>query len=58
MFGTNLEQRLPILDADVPYISTGYENGFGKYSSSCERVKQDTTVMRSEERRVGKECRL
>ena len=45
MFGTNLEQRLPILDADVPYISTGYENGFGKYSSSCERVKQDTTVM-------------
>lgn len=34
MFGTHLEQRLPLCDPDVPYIMTGYENEFGKYSSS------------------------
>ena len=38
MFGTNLEQRLALLDADVPYISTGFENEFGEYSSSFEKA--------------------
>lgn len=34
MFGTHLEQRLPLCNPDVPYIQTGYEKEFGKYSSS------------------------
>lgn len=34
MFGTHLEQRLPLSHPDVPYIQTGYEYEFGKYSSS------------------------
>lgn len=34
MFGINLEQRLPLLDPDVPIVSTGYEYQFGRESSS------------------------
>lgn len=34
MFGTHLEQRLPLINPDVPYIQTGYEKEFGTYSSS------------------------
>lgn len=45
MFGTNLDQRLPLLDADVPYISTGFENQFGEYSSSFENAKKTFTVI-------------
>lgn len=40
MFGTHLEQRLPLCNPDVPYIQTGYEKEFGKYSSSY--VSADT----------------
>lgn len=45
MFGTNLEQRLALLDADVPYISTGFENEFGEYSSSFEKADGDYRVV-------------
>ena len=45
MFGTNLDQRLPLLDADVPFISTGFENQFGEYSSSYENAKKTFTVL-------------
>lgn len=34
MFGVNLEQRLPLMNPDVPYIGTGFEYQFGIYSSS------------------------
>lgn len=34
MFGTHLEQRLTMIDPDVPYIQTGHEMEFGKHSSS------------------------
>lgn len=34
MFGGNLEQRLDLVDPDVPYIQTGYERQFGEFSSS------------------------
>ena len=34
MFGTQLEHRLPLLNPEVPFIQTGYENQFGQYSSS------------------------
>ena len=34
MFGVNLEQRLPLIDPDVPMVSTGFEYQFGINSSS------------------------
>ena len=34
MFGINLEQRLPIMDPEVPYVSTGFEYQYGQLSSS------------------------
>lgn len=34
MFGTQLEHRLPLLNPEVPFIQTGYENQFGQNSSS------------------------
>lgn len=45
MFSTNLEQRLALVEPDVPYISTGYEDQFGQYSSSFEVAKEDFTVI-------------
>lgn len=45
MFGTNLEQRLPLISPDVPYVQTGYEAQFGEYSSSFERAKKGYTVV-------------
>ena len=44
MFGTHLEQRLPLCDPDVPYIMTGYENEFGKYSSSFIVAESDYRI--------------
>lgn len=34
MYGTHLEQRLPLMKSEVPFVQTGYENQFGEYSSS------------------------
>lgn len=45
MFGTNLEQKLSLVDPDVPYVSTGYEAQFGEYSSSFEVADDDYTVL-------------
>ena len=45
MFSTNLEQRLPLNHPDVPYVSTGYENQFGEYSSSFDIAKEDYTIV-------------
>ena len=45
MFSTNLEQRLALNEPDVPYISTGYENEFGKYSSSFQIAEEDYTII-------------
>lgn len=45
MFGTQLEHRLPLLNPDVPFISTGYEREFGKYSSSFVETKEDLDVI-------------
>ena len=45
MFSTNLEQRLALNDPDVPYISTGYENEFGEYSSSFQIADEDYTII-------------
>lgn len=44
MFGTHLEQRLPLCNPDVPYIMTGYENEFGKYSSSFTVAESDYRI--------------
>ena len=45
MFSTNLEQRLALVDPDVPYISTGYESAFGEVSSSYEVAQHNYTVL-------------
>ncbi len=44
MFGTHLEQRLPLCNPDVPYIQTGYEKQFGEYSSSFITAKHDYEI--------------
>lgn len=45
MFGVNLEQRLPLLDPDVPFVSTGFEYQFGIHSSSYVTADDDYTVV-------------
>lgn len=45
MFATNTEQRLPLMNPDVPYVSTGFETQFGKLSSSYERTDRPYTVV-------------
>lgn len=45
MFSTNLEQRLPLSNPDVPYVSTGYESQFGEKSSSHKVTDRDYTVL-------------
>ena len=45
MFGINLEQRLPLIDPDVPLIETGYEYQFGQYSSSFEVAQDEYEIL-------------
>ena len=45
MFGTQLEHRLPLLNPEVPFIQTGYEKEYGKYSSSYNEAKDDLEVI-------------
>lgn len=45
MFGVNLEQRLPLIDPDVPYVSTGFEYQFGIHSSSFVPSDDDYRVI-------------
>lgn len=44
MFGVNLEQRLPLIDPDVPFVSTGFEYQFGIHSSSYTTADDDYVV--------------
>lgn len=45
MFGTHLEQRLALCNPEVPYIQTGYENEFGKHSSSFTVADRDYYIV-------------
>ena len=45
MFGTQLEHRLPLMRPEVPYIQTGYEMEFGKYSSSYVEAEANLEVI-------------
>ena len=45
MFGVNLEQRLPLIDPDVPLVSTGFEYQFGTHSSSYVTSDRDYKVL-------------
>lgn len=45
MFGTQLEHRLPLMRPEVPYIQTGYEMEFGKYSSSYIEAESNLEVI-------------
>lgn len=44
MYAVHLEQRLPLMYPEVPLVQTGYENKFGKYSSSFVRNKVRSRV--------------
>lgn len=45
MHSTHLEQRLPLLHPEVPFIQTGYENEFGKYASSFYQAQDDYVIL-------------
>ena len=45
MFGVNLPQRLTLIDPDVPYVQTGFENQYGEYSSSFEISDDNYSVI-------------
>ena len=45
MHSTHLEQRLPLLNPEVPIIQTGYENEFGKYASSYYQADTEYVVL-------------
>ena len=45
MHSTHLEQRLPLLNPEVPFIQTGYENEFGKYASSFHQANDDYVIL-------------
>lgn len=45
MHSIHLEQRLSLIRPEVPIIQTGYENEFGKYSSSFNRLTEDHVVL-------------
>ena len=45
MYGSQLEQKLSLISPDVPYIMTGYENEFGRNSSSYIAVEYDLEVI-------------
>lgn len=45
MFGTQVEHRLQLLHPEVPFIQTGYEKEFGKYSSSFFVADKDYKIL-------------
>ena len=45
LFGTQREHVIPVNDAEVPFIQTGYEQQFGEYSSSIIRADADCQVI-------------
>lgn len=45
MHGIQLEQATPLLNPEVPIISTGYENQFGEYSSNFIEAEKDYVVV-------------
>ena len=51
MFAVHIEQALPLIAPEVPFIQTGYENRFADRSSSIIRADSDYEV-------VGKICKF
>ena len=45
MHSTHLEQRLPLLNPEVPFVQAGYENEFGKYASSFYEADDDYVIL-------------
>lgn len=46
MFSTHLEQRLPLLNPEIPLVGTGYESEFGRFSSSFKESPDDYVVLK------------
>ena len=45
MFSSQYQQHVCLEDAEIPYISTGYENLFGQHSSSFIKADRNWTVI-------------
>ena len=45
MFNTHNAQKIQIVNSEVPYISTGYENKYGELSSSFVRASADYKIV-------------
>lgn len=45
LYSTQKEHALPLLNAEVPIIQTGYENRFGDYSASIIKLDDDYEVL-------------
>lgn len=45
MFATHLEHRMPLFNPEVPIMSTGFENEFGRYSSTFITADMDSQVV-------------
>lgn len=45
LFGTQREHVIPIVDPEVPFVQTGYEQQFGEWSSSVINAEDDCQVV-------------
>ena len=45
MFSTHLEHKMQIMQAEIPIISTGFENEFGRHSSTFKIADYDAEVI-------------
>lgn len=45
MFCIQLEHALPLIQPEIPFIQTGYENSFGDYPSSIKKADADYEVV-------------
>lgn len=45
MYNVQVEQRLPLINPQVPVVETGYEDQFGEYSSSFRKMPEGATVL-------------
>ena len=46
LFSTQLDHSIPLLNPEIPIISTGYENKYGDYSASIIKMDDDYEVIK------------
>lgn len=45
MYAVQLEQKIPLVNPEVPLLGTGYEDEFGRYSSSYVESEEDRVIL-------------